>query len=94
MGVISACLPVYRPLFGRRKEPPQTEYSGYTAKASDKSRSIPLSDRSEGFDGWSTVSIVQGPSDDMEARPFVKLSDPEAIHRDASFTFARERVVQ
>lgn len=93
VGVISACLPVYRPLFGRSKESSRTGYTGYSSKGSKKPRGIPLSDRSEGFGGWSTVSTAQGPGDDAVDRATAGISDSDVIHTDASFTVARESVI-
>ena len=91
VGVISACLPVYRPLFTRRAKAPQNTYSDQPSKPSKHSQSIPLSDRSGGFRSWANVTTVKGPSDDIEERPFVKLEDPQTIHRGVSFSVATER---
>lgn len=90
VGIISACLPVYRPLFTRRATKSQASYTEYGSKQPMKnSRNIPLSDRS-GTGGWSSVTTANGLEDDVEERPFVKLAEPEVSHLGASYPTVRE----
>lgn len=72
MGIISACLPVYRSLFTRRAPKSQASYTDYAGKIPKHSRNIPLSDRTL-TGGWSTVTTTNGMEEDIEERPFVKL---------------------
>lgn len=76
VGIISACLPVYRPLFMRRAQPSYAAHSAktYTGKPGRGSGSIPLYSKKRGFDLWSTIKSHDEP-EDVETGSLVNLRD-------------------
>ena len=90
VGIISACLPVYRPLFTPRSRG-STKGSAPDHRQAHTSRNTPLNTRNSILGNWSNnVTSVTGPEDTAHDRPFVILKDPDFIHQEASFTVARE----
>ena len=88
VGVVSACLPVYRPLFVRRVRSSYADLS--RDRVSVNPRSIQLFDRGGEFGSWASVETGIRASRDIEGRQFVKLSDPSTIQRDATFIITTE----
>ena len=77
VGIISACLPVYRPLFSKKskRKPGHSVYSGNTA---DTWRNTPQALRGDSMPSQPTQrSQLQ---EDVEMRPFVELTEHEASH--------------
>ena len=82
VGIISACLPVYGPLFARRQLKYYYGYSDITNKPHQGSRSIPLTTRNGGKDDQPTKMVVDAWGYDIEERPFVRLPGaPIAAHQ-------------
>ena len=89
VGIISACLPVYRPLFARKSKLPEATTPVYS-KPPKTPRSVPLTNCRGGFGGWSNnAASASGPDIDADERPFVELRDPEVIHKETSFTVGK-----
>lgn len=70
VGIISTCLPVYRPLFTRKAV---------------RSRSIRLPGLSRSLGGSTTVAVVNRPEDIIQERPFMKLADRNVYSREHGF---------
>ena len=59
VGIISACLPVYRPLFRRRRDPPHAGELRYEAKVTSKPSINPMSDHVGDSSEWSSVEAAR-----------------------------------
>lgn len=90
VGIVSACLPVYRPLFRRRANSPHAGHLEYRGRVINRLPRSPLCDGSDESGGWSSVEVAKVINLDVERKPLERPANSEFFQRDATFADSSE----
>ncbi|KAL8784421.1 MAG: hypothetical protein Q9195_009049 [Heterodermia aff. obscurata] len=89
VGIISACLPVYRPLFKKRSEMPGSQKIDSSSQPSRKFQGMVLAAQNEVYDGWPDMAALADgtrPENLLEDRLFTEPTVQQPGPRKASST--------